>query len=143
MQKVRALTGEGGSSAKRAKTFDATEFTLATDLTIVIEDQRVEVHSLILMMVSPVFRQMLSVDMGERATREVVLAGKKKSEFDVLWKIVQPLGREVVVPEAAHLRLRTANFRDPGVQPGRSANRKPSYTPVNPTRCTTSTKKTK
>ena len=63
---------------KRAKTSFGHDFSLATDLTIVIEDQRVEVHSLILMMVSPVFRQMLAVDMGERTKREINLASKKK-----------------------------------------------------------------
>jgi len=75
-------------AAKRHKADDDED--CPTDLTVVVEGQSFQVHSLILMMVSPVFRRMLSVDMAEKTNKTVTLHEKKRSEWEVFWKIIQP-----------------------------------------------------
>jgi len=61
------------------------------DLRIVVENEVVDVHSLILVMVSPVFRTMLAADMSEKESKQIVLPDKSANEFRTFWDILQPL----------------------------------------------------
>ena len=77
------------SSAKRAKT--AGSYTLDTDLNIIVDDETVHVHSIVLMLASPVFLQMLKSDMGEASQRRINLMGNLKDQFKVFWDAVKPV----------------------------------------------------
>ena len=78
-------------AAKRQKTGNLEGFGVEPDVALVVESEEFKVHSLILMMVSPVFRQMLTHGMGERLSRVIQLPDKKKDEFKVFWDVIQPM----------------------------------------------------
>ena len=67
------------------------EFSTEKDLTVVMENEKVEVHSLILMMVSPVFKQMLSANMEERKKREIILPDGQQCQNADFDQLVQAL----------------------------------------------------
>lgn len=56
-------------------------FSVEPDLEVVVGGETVWVHSVVLMLSSPVFRQMLQTDMCERESRIVRLPDKSKEEF--------------------------------------------------------------
>jgi hypothetical protein len=67
------------------------------------------VHSMILMMVSLVFRQMLCLEMGERFNRVVELPDKKKDEFRVFCEVLQPMSTTQIGCNSAVLLSRWAD----------------------------------
>lgn len=59
-----------------------------SDIILVVEEQKLHVHRLILSMASPVFKAMLSGDFKEKAAAEIPLPGKKADEMtDLLRQI--------------------------------------------------------
>ena len=62
-----------------------------TDLNIIVDDETVHVHSIVLMLASPVFLQMLKSDMGEASQRRINLMGNLKDQFKVFWDAVKPV----------------------------------------------------
>lgn len=86
-----AMSTTGDRAAKRQKVGEnAAPFSADTDLEVVVEGEVFHVHSLVLMLASPVFRQMLSHKMSEASNRRIDLPGKEKSEFELFWKAIQP-----------------------------------------------------
>lgn len=77
------------SPAKRQKTYTQS-FSADADLEVEVEEEVFHVHSLVLMLASPVFRQMLSHDMKEASSRRIRLPDKKKDEFKVFLEAMQP-----------------------------------------------------
>ena len=70
--------------AKRGKTGGG-GFSTDTDLEVVVEGEAFNVHSLILMLASPDFQNML-----ESAMRSIELPGKKNEEFKVFLEAIAP-----------------------------------------------------
>jgi len=70
-----------GPQAKRAKS--------DPDLKVVTDDGEVMVHSLILMLASPVFEKMLCSSMQEGSGREIRLPGKNERELSMFYKSLQ------------------------------------------------------
>ena len=60
------------------------------DLTIAVDDGELEVHSLILVMTSPVFAGMLNSPMKEGHGERIQLPGKCKSELEVFYRCLEP-----------------------------------------------------
>ena len=103
------------SARKKAKTDEpAKEFTDEPDLRVIFEpdlrvkpeedageDEECVVHSLILMLASPVFRQMLMTTMGEQKRGEVRLPGKSKAEFLDFYASMQPFASVRFTDESA------------------------------------------
>ena len=83
--------------------------TTEPDLTVVVEDERFEVHSLLLMLASPVFKQMLTSDMAEGTSDEVVLPDKKKDEFAIFYACLQLNTRQPITLENAHFLVEWAD----------------------------------
>ena len=52
-----------------------------SDLVLVVENQNLHVHSIILKMASPVFKAMLSGEFKEKNQQEISLPGKKADQF--------------------------------------------------------------
>eukprot|EP00971_Amphidinium_carterae_P269555 5347545-Amphidinium_carterae.1 len=84
----------------------------ARDLNIKIEDETIAVHSLFLTFVSPVFRRMLKCGMVEAQTKEISLPGKKKDEFQVFMKAIEPVSKLKLTEENAHFLARWADEYD-------------------------------
>ena len=104
------MDGEEGSRAPKRARVAAEEgskpssipsCSVKPDLQVIVEDETFEVHSLLLMLASPVFNNMLMAGMDEGFRKVVTLPGKKKSEFISFWKSLQPLSTESLTPENA------------------------------------------
>jgi hypothetical protein len=65
-------------------------YSAESDLDVEVEGEIFPVHSAILMITSPVFRQMLTHRMSEASSRRIDLPGKRKDEFKVFWQVMQP-----------------------------------------------------
>lgn len=87
-------------SPKRART-EPGVFSMDTDLDIVVEDETFHVHSLLLMLASPVFQKMLTTDMGEGRRGEITLPDKKKSEFRAFLETLHPCRKVDLTKESA------------------------------------------
>jgi len=87
--------------AKRAKS--------DPDLKIIVDDGEVMVHSLILMLASPVFDRMLSSSMREGSGAEARLPGKTEVEFSTFYKSLQLNTMEPLTPESATFLCRWAD----------------------------------
>ena len=72
-----------------------------TDVKIVVGDGEVEVHSVILILASPVFEKMLSSCMHEGSATEITLPGKKRSEFVTFYKALQLYSMEPLTEDSA------------------------------------------
>eukprot|EP00928_Gymnodinium_smaydae_P091792 TRINITY_DN75530_c0_g1_i1.p1 TRINITY_DN75530_c0_g1~~TRINITY_DN75530_c0_g1_i1.p1 ORF type:complete len:251 (+),score=36.65 TRINITY_DN75530_c0_g1_i1:76-828(+) len=59
------------------------------DMKVITDDGEVMVHSLILMLASPVFDKMLSSSMKEGSEQEIRLPGKIEQEFSLFYKSLQ------------------------------------------------------
>eukprot|EP00746_Dinoflagellata_sp_MGD_P020170 gnl/MRDRNA2_/MRDRNA2_146923_c0_seq1.p1 gnl/MRDRNA2_/MRDRNA2_146923_c0~~gnl/MRDRNA2_/MRDRNA2_146923_c0_seq1.p1 ORF type:complete len:258 (-),score=55.93 gnl/MRDRNA2_/MRDRNA2_146923_c0_seq1:183-956(-) len=71
------------------------------DLTVVLDDGEVEVHSVILVLASPVFEKMLSSDMQEGSGSQIRLPGKLKAEFTEFYNALQLCTMNRLTPENA------------------------------------------
>jgi len=72
---------------------------IKTDLTVCLDDGEVEVHSIIVMMASPVFEKMLSSHMQEGSGNHIRLPGKKMGEFIAFRNALQFCTMEPFTPE--------------------------------------------
>mmetsp|Transcript_45640 Transcript_45640/g.83577 ORF Transcript_45640/g.83577 Transcript_45640/m.83577 type:complete len:256 (+) Transcript_45640:77-844(+) len=79
------------------------------DLTIIFEDGTTCVSSMLLMYVSPVFRQMLNSGMIESQTRQISLPGKKKDEFLSFMKVIEPCSKTGVTVDTVGFLSRWAD----------------------------------
>ena len=61
-----------------------------SDVVLVVEDQRFHVHRGTLAFWSPVFEKMLSAEFKEKNNDEILLPGKKASQFEELLQIMYP-----------------------------------------------------
>ena len=105
MQEI-AMAGEPPTKCR--KTDDDNGFSPDTDLSVVVEDEKFEVHSVIFAMVSPVFRAMLAAPMAERMNKEIFLPDKKKEEFRVFWNVLQPMSTTALTKDNAEFLSRWA-----------------------------------
>ena len=74
---------------------------IQTDVKIVVGDGEVSVHSVILILASPVFEKMLSSCMHEGSATEITLPGKKRSEFVTFYKALQLYSMEPLTEDSA------------------------------------------
>jgi len=68
-----------------------------SDVVLVVEDQRFHVHRGTLAFWSPVFEKMLSAEFKEKNNDEILLPGKKASEFEVMLQMMYPSLEEKLV----------------------------------------------
>ena len=68
-----------------------------SDIVLVVEDQRFHVHRGTLAFWSPVFEKMLSTEFKEKNNDEILLPGKKASEFEVMLHMMYPSLAEKLV----------------------------------------------
>mmetsp|Transcript_110386 Transcript_110386/g.313200 ORF Transcript_110386/g.313200 Transcript_110386/m.313200 type:complete len:245 (-) Transcript_110386:321-1055(-) len=99
-------------ASKRQKVSEHRGYSIEPDVTLVVEGEEFKVQSLILMMVSPVFRQMLTLEMDERRNRVIHLPDKKKDEFKVFWNVLQPMSQVLISASNAVFLSRWANEYD-------------------------------
>lgn len=120
VKRLREETAETAAAGQRHAT--SKELDLATcsstkteelsscgDLSVVIEGATLTVHSLILILASPVFKAMLSSEMREGQHKEIHLKGKRKAEFLQFWKHLQPGNFEPLGADNVHFLLRWAD----------------------------------
>lgn len=88
--------------AKRQKV-SGHSYSVETDVEVEVEGEVIGVHSLLLMMLSPVFHQMLKHNMKESSSSRIKLPGKKKSEFRLFWEMIQPLSAKELDYESAKI----------------------------------------
>jgi len=77
-------------AAKRPRVSSASGFSADTDLQVVVEDEVFHVHSLVLMLVSPVFKNMLCGNLVESQEGKITLHEKDKEEFRVFLTAIMP-----------------------------------------------------
>ncbi|XP_015748904.1 PREDICTED: BTB and MATH domain-containing protein 36-like [Acropora digitifera] len=68
-----------------------------SDVVLVVEDQRFHVHRGTLAFWSPVFEKMFSTEFKEKNNDEILLPGKKASEFEEMLRIMYPSLEEKLV----------------------------------------------
>ena len=68
-----------------------------SDVVLVVEDQRFHVHRGTLAIWSPVFEKMLSTEFKEKNNDEILLPGKKASEFEEMLQMMYPSLEEKLV----------------------------------------------
>ncbi|KAK2574461.1 BTB and MATH domain-containing protein 38 [Acropora cervicornis] len=68
-----------------------------SDVVLVVEDQRFHVHRGTLAIWSPVFEKMLSAEFKEKNNDEILLPGKKESEFEEMLQMMYPSLEEKLV----------------------------------------------
>jgi hypothetical protein len=61
-----------------------------SDLVLIVENQRLHVHSFILKMASPVFKAMLSSDFKEKDANKLTLPEKNSKEFIDVLRLIYP-----------------------------------------------------
>lgn len=76
-------------------------FSTEPDLAVDIDGEQVMVNSFVLMVASPVFRQMLQTPMEEHHTGEIKLPGKSRSEFAVFVDSLQLATMKPLTNESA------------------------------------------
>ena len=72
-----------------------------TGVKIIADDGEVAVHSLILILASPVFEKMLSSCMQEGSATEIKFPGKKQSEFVTFYESLQLHSMEPLTADRA------------------------------------------
>ncbi|XP_068736644.1 BTB and MATH domain-containing protein 45-like [Montipora capricornis] len=70
-----------------------------SDVVLVVEDQRFHVHRSTLAFWSPVFERMFTTDFKEKDITEIVLPGKKASEFEEMLQIMYPSLEEKLISQ--------------------------------------------
>jgi len=97
------MTSTDERDAKRHITLkvNSPSYSVDTDIEVEVEDEVIGVHSLLLMMLSPVFKQMLTHKMKESSSSRITLPGKKKNEFMLFWEMIQPLSTKQLDDESA------------------------------------------
>mmetsp|Transcript_19629 Transcript_19629/g.45708 ORF Transcript_19629/g.45708 Transcript_19629/m.45708 type:complete len:239 (+) Transcript_19629:57-773(+) len=79
------------------------------DLEVIVEGETEKVSSVILALVSPVFRQMIESGMQESQQRRIELPGKTMSEFRTLMGVIQPLSEVALDADKANFLARWAD----------------------------------
>ena len=81
-----------------------------SDIILVVEEQKLHVHRVMLSMASPVFKAMLSGDFKEKAAAEIPLPGKKADEIRDLLRIIYPLQQVDITSMFRGLKWISSNF---------------------------------
>lgn len=85
------------SSATSGQPPDFSEPWKFSDVVLVVEDQRFHVHRSTVAIWSPVFEKMFVTDFKEKNNDEIVLPGKKASEFKEMLQMMYPSLEEKLV----------------------------------------------
>eukprot|EP00449_Zooxanthella_nutricula_P021039 CAMPEP_0198535512 /NCGR_PEP_ID=MMETSP1462-20131121/39748_1 /TAXON_ID=1333877 /ORGANISM="Brandtodinium nutriculum, Strain RCC3387" /LENGTH=266 /DNA_ID=CAMNT_0044265451 /DNA_START=130 /DNA_END=930 /DNA_ORIENTATION=+ len=86
----RVVGAQGETPAKRARTDNPHRFSMEPDVHVQVEDKAFPVHSLVLMLASPVFKNTLASGMSESSSGTITLHGKKKCEFQTFIDAIKP-----------------------------------------------------
>merc|ERR1719249_170181 len=85
-----AITGRDEKPVKRARVDDVRSFSDEPDVSVQVEDEVFEVHSVVLMLASPFFKSTMTSSMSESSSGIITLHDKKKCEFQTFMDAIKP-----------------------------------------------------